>query len=170
MNKRVWLLKERATGETIDKASNYQEACEMIRLYEKADIKACCFQPNKYEIVCKLEDSNESNLLMNEYQKSAMVTADGIPENLRIIYPALGLAGETGEAIEKIKKVIRNHAGKFSQESRKEIAFELGDIMWYVAVLANNLGFKLSEVAEMNIEKLKDRKERGVINSQGDHR
>lgn len=170
MNKRVWVIQDREAGNVIDKASSYKEVCEMLRLYEKADKVAGVYQEDFYEIVCKIENTEASNITCDEYQQGAMTTADGIPDDLLIIYPTLGLAGEAGEVVEKIKKVLRNDNGKFTKEKRAEIAKELGDVLWYIAVLANNIGYKLSEIAEMNHAKLKDRKERGVIKSEGDNR
>lgn len=170
MNKRVWVIKENTTGSIIDKVSSLNEANEMIRLYEKADISANIFRPHNYEIICKLEDCNESNMLMNEYQTEAMKTATDIEPQWSIIYPAIGLNEEAGEVVGKIKRVIREHRGKYTDIMRKEIALEIGDCLWNLAVLASNLGFKLSEIAEMNNEKLQNRVKNGTINGSGDNR
>ena len=62
---------------------------------------------------------------------------------MAIIYPALGLAGETGEVAEKIKKTIRDNKGVFDDTRKTEIAKELGDVMWYAANLAADLGISL---------------------------
>ena len=78
-------------------------------------------------------------MTLNEYQNHALETAI-YPEKFRIIYPALGLAGETGEVDDKIKKVIRDNKGDFSdEETRKAIALELGDVAWYLAEVATAL-------------------------------
>lgn len=106
---------------------------------------------------------------MNEYQKKAISTAI-YPEVYEIVYPTLGLAGESGEIAEKVKKVLRDDIGDFSKDSRKEIAKELGDVLWYVALLARDLGFDLEEVAEMNVQKLASRKERNKLGGSGDNR
>ena len=111
---------------------------------------------------------------MNEYQKRARETATypGVGENF--VYPALGLAGETGEVIEKIKKLMRNDgvtkATEVPEEKRAEIAKEMGDILWYIAQLGTELGITMDEMAEKNLEKLASRKERGVLHSEGDNR
>lgn len=81
------------------------------------------------------------------------------------VYNSLGLAGETGEFIEKVKKRIRD--GVFDP---KLAALELGDVLWYLSQLASDLGFTLEEVARMNLKKLADRKARGVIHGSGDER
>lgn len=106
---------------------------------------------------------------LNEYQDKALVTAV-YPEHMKILYPTLGLCGEAGEVAEKVKKVIRDNGGEFKLSKKEEIKFEIGDCLWYISVLANDLGFTLQEVAEANIEKLESRKQRGVISGSGDNR
>lgn len=170
----------------------------------------------------------------NEYQEAALTTQN---YETTIIYPSLGLVGEGGEVAEKIKKLHRdfgwNVSDKVPKDHRKEIALELGDVCWYAAVLASDLGHKLSglisfdelpvesgsipmlvvhlnvacskvsqfaiteeklniipfrmlfvfinsiahdlgfsiyDILEMNIIKLRSRKERGVISGNGDFR
>ena len=71
---------------------------------------------------------------------------------------------------DKVKKVIRDNNSEFTSEKKAEIAKEIGDVLWYCATLANDLGYSLEEVGIMNIEKLKSRKERGVIGGSGDNR
>ena len=99
-----------------------------------------------------------------EYQRKARSFVV-YPEEKKITYPTLGLCGEAGEIANKVKKQIRDN--KFD---RHETAKELGDVLWYVAVLANDLGYSLVEIAENNIEKLESRQERGVIQGSGDNR
>lgn len=86
------------------------------------------------------------------------------------IYPTLGLAGESGEVAEKIKKVIRDKNGVADEETKEMIKKELGDVLWYVAQLATELGLSLDEIAENNITKLASRLERGVLQGSGDNR
>lgn len=107
-------------------------------------------------------------MTLDEYQQAALETAV-YPEEYRIIYPALGMTGEAGEVADKVKKVIRDY-GSFTDERKREIVKEIGDVLWYCATLANDLGYTLEEVGIMNIEKLKSRKERGVIRGSGDNR
>lgn len=106
---------------------------------------------------------------LTEYQILALGTAV-YPEQYNIIYPALGMNGEAEEVADKVKKVIRDNNSHFSKETKKEIAKEIGDVLWYCAVLAHDIGFTLDEVARMNIEKLKSRQERGVLSGSGDNR
>lgn len=106
---------------------------------------------------------------INEYQQAALSTAI-YPEKLKIVYPVLGLTGEAGEVSDKIKKVLRDNNGEFSEEKRIEIAKEIGDVAWYMATLSNDLGYTLEEIFNMNIQKLQSRKERNVLNGNGDNR
>jgi NTP pyrophosphatase (non-canonical NTP hydrolase) len=108
----------------------------------------------------------------NEYQKLAARTAHYGEKDLqyKLMYVCMGLAGETGEVIEKLKKVIRNDDGVFTEEKRKGVASELGDTLWYLSQLAQLLDIPFEDVAQMNIAKLVDRQERGVLKSEGDNR
>lgn len=85
---------------------------------------------------------------------------------------ALGLAGETGEVLEKIKKMIRDKNGVFSPtpEDITKLKKELGDVLWYLSALAFYNGIDLDDVATTNLNKLEDRKERGKIHGSGDNR
>ena len=86
------------------------------------------------------------------------------------IYPTLGLTGEAGEVADKVKKVIRDRQGVFDQETCEAIKLELGDVLWYVAQLASELGYDLEQVAEANLQKLSSRAARGRIGGSGDQR
>jgi len=105
----------------------------------------------------------------NEYQNEAVKTAV-YPDHLEVIYPALGMAGETGEVCEKVKKVFRDKDGIVSDETREELKKEIGDVLWYIANLATDLELNLEDIAKANIVKLKSRKKRGVIHGNGDNR
>jgi NTP pyrophosphatase (non-canonical NTP hydrolase) len=109
---------------------------------------------------------------LNEYQKLAGRTADfsGLPGQYPVMYCALGLAGETGELIEKIKKTMRNDNGVVSPESKEAIKREMGDVLWYLSQLAHFLDITFEDVGQTNIEKIADRAKRGVIKSEGDNR
>lgn len=87
-----------------------------------------------------------------------------------IIYPTLGLNGEAGEVAEKVKKALRDENGVFSKERKEEIIKELGDCLWYINAIANDLGSTLSNVAQVNIDKLVSRRTRGQIHGDGDNR
>ena len=107
---------------------------------------------------------------LNNYQRQARNTALYPDLGSNPIYPALGLCGEAGEVADKVKKVLRDEAGVFSDERRQAIALELGDVLWYVAQLASELGYELEDVANQNLRKLRDRSARGQLKGSGDHR
>lgn len=105
-----------------------------------------------------------------EYQKKSRVTAKYPNAGKNYVYPTLGLAGESGEVAEKIKKVIRDKSGVVDEETREMIKKELGDVLWYVSQIATELGLDLDDIAEHNIEKLYSRMERGKLSGSGDER
>ncbi len=106
----------------------------------------------------------------NEYQRKAKTTAIYPKDENPLWYPALGLAGEAGEVADKVKKIMRDRNGAATDEDREAIVKELGDVLWYMAMLALELNVDLNRVAEENIEKIMSRKERGVIHGAGDER
>lgn len=105
----------------------------------------------------------------DEYQEATKKTAV-YPEDRDLEYLSLGLASEAGEAAGVVKKIIRDHGNVPTQQALADLATELGDVLWYVAQLADVIGLPLRWVAEMNINKLEDRKQRGKLRGSGDHR
>jgi NTP pyrophosphatase (non-canonical NTP hydrolase) len=106
---------------------------------------------------------------LNEYQTQAQLTA---------VYPrptsepakqylALKLNGEAGEVAELVGKHMR---GDHQPNYTDDLAKELGDCLWYVAMLAEEAGFDLNTIAQMNLSKLQDRQSRGVLKGSGDDR
>jgi len=106
----------------------------------------------------------------NEYQKQAWKTAMYPNKGNNIIYPTLGLGGESGEVLEKIKKIMRDNNMNISNEKKEELMKEIGDVLWYIAALTTELKLNLNEIAEKNISKLNSRKERDVLHGEGDNR
>jgi NTP pyrophosphatase (non-canonical NTP hydrolase) len=110
---------------------------------------------------------------LNEYQQLALETAIYPDKNkgswLSIVYTALGL-GEAGELQGKVKKILRDDDFEVTQRARGLMVDELGDVLWYAACLAHELGYSLEEVAKINVDKLHSRKERGVLGGSGDYR
>lgn len=106
---------------------------------------------------------------LNDYQQKALETAV-YPQDYKVVYPALGMNGEAGEVADKVKKIIRDGNCEVTPEKAAELAKECGDVLWYVAVFANDLGYTLEEVAQMNYDKLKSRQQRGVLGGSGDNR
>lgn len=110
-------------------------------------------------------------MTLDEYQKLALQTALNHPEDLmdKTIW-VMGIAGEAGEVVEKWKKIVAYKDGVITDEDKKELQKEMGDVVWYIAVLANSLGLTFEEVMQLNVDKLRDRMERGVTKGQGDNR
>jgi NTP pyrophosphatase (non-canonical NTP hydrolase) len=123
------------------------------------------------------EDWDTFPMTFEDYAVSAMQTAI-YPGAL--VYPVLGLVGEAGEVAEKLKKYFRDgeHDDTALEEPmiemrsrmRHEIAKELGDVLWYVTAVANDIGYQLEEIAELNLEKLQDRDRRDQLRGNGDNR
>ena len=105
----------------------------------------------------------------NAYQRSASRTAI-YPEQHKILYPALGLAGEAGEVANKVKKLIRDGPDKRPDTWREDIASEIGDVLWYCAALATDLNLSLGMIAGQNEKKLGQRKQSGTLGGSGDTR
>jgi NTP pyrophosphatase (non-canonical NTP hydrolase) len=124
----------------------------------KADLTSMGY----YNIDDYLEGQNTSLRTYSEWVESMMLTTgrDRLVENI------LGLVGEAGEVAEKIKKLIRDS----SRFSNKDIAKELGDVLFYTVALGNLYGFSLQDIVELNREKLDSRKERGTLHGSGDNR
>ena len=106
----------------------------------------------------------------NEYQKEALKTATYPKRGKNFVYPVLGLTGEAGEVAEKVKKVLRDKKGIIDTSTKEALKKELGDVLWYLAILCHELGLDMDEVAKCNIEKLRDRKKRNVLHGKGDNR
>lgn len=98
----------------------------------------------------------------NDFVKSMKV----YPEKHAIIYPALGIAGESGEVAEKVKKWMRGDR----ELDKLELLKEAGDVLWYLTSLADDLGYSLQHLVDENVKKLTSRKERGVQKGNGDNR
>lgn len=91
---------------------------------------------------------------MNEYQKHALRTERGMDKQLpRVLNGALGLSGEAGE----FNDILKKHYFQGHPLDRDHLAKELGDIMWYVAIAADAIGYDLDTIASMNVRKLEAR-------------
>ena len=98
-----------------------------------------------------------------EYQIKAIDTAVYPNVNNNLEYPTLGLCGEAGEIANIVKKIQRDDHGLLSIAKRQELYSELGDVLWYLAAICNELGVTLEDVAMQNIEKLQTRKQSNTI-------
>lgn len=127
-------------------------------------------------------------LTLDGYQRSTAETAiyPGKGTSIGLTYCALKLAGEAGEVAEKVGKAIRDDGffngiyvdgGEVQQDGvsitpdrREALKAELGDVLWYVAAAARELGYDLSDIAQGNLDKLASRKARGLLSGSGDTR
>jgi len=106
----------------------------------------------------------------DDYQRAALRTArdPGAPDEF--MHLVLGLVGESGEIAEKVKKLVRDQNSDLGKLDVDDMAAELGDVLWYTAVLASFLGLSLNDVAQRNVDKLADRQRRAVLGGSGDQR
>src|SRR5688572_13508257 len=108
---------------------------------------------------------------LDDYQKQALTTVISQDDEFKdTLHWVLGINGEAGEIAEKIKKIIRDKGGDISQDDKEELAKEIGDVLWYLAVFAQDLGYSLEDIAQANLDKLQSRKQRGVLGGKGDNR
>ena len=94
-----------------------------------------------------------SAMTFDEYQALAKRTLPEGPRSEGLSVSALGLAGESGECVDIIKKHL--HHGH--DLDRAKLVKELGDVLWYVAAMATTIGVSLDEVGQQNILKLRAR-------------
>ena len=110
-------------------------------------------------------------MTFDDYQKRAITTNLTKEDQFKeLLQQVLGLADESGEVQAIFKKWIRDQDADFEKLDRQNVKKELGDVLWYIAVIAHDLGISLDELAEANLAKLASRKERGVIGGSGDNR
>lgn len=123
-------------------------------------------------------------MTLNEYQEQAMTTC--LPESENFAYMMLNLVGEVGEIAGKVSKMIRKGRVSFQPDGtlllnangdddvswtrEHELQKEAGDVLWQLSGLCSVMGWSLEDIARQNLDKLADRKQRGVIASQGDNR
>lgn len=125
------------------------------------------------ELALTILDELGADLTFAQYGESAQETAiypddgmvAGVPTG--IIYTGFGLGGEAGEVQEKVKKAMREND---EQAYLDQLRDEMGDVLWYWAMLCYELGLDTDDVAHRNLEKLLDRYERGELTGQGDYR
>lgn len=106
-------------------------------------------------------------MTFDEYQVQAKQTAV-YPKTQGIQYTVIGLNDEAGELLGKLKKWMRGDYNFRALQNGLEA--ELGDVLWYAAMLATELGVSLEDVAQANLDKLASRQERGSIQGEGDER
>lgn len=115
---------------------------------------------------------------LNEYQEKAMTTCMESSNNFSYMF--LNLVGEVGELASKVAKHIRKEKAYITEnylftelctwDEEEELMKEAGDILWQLSGLCRVMDWKLEDVAQMNLEKLASRKQRNVIDGNGDNR
>lgn len=110
-----------------------------------------------------------NGLTFNEYQAQARTTKN-YPDEIGLLYAALGLAGEAGEVANKVKKVYRDDKGVLTAERAQAIAQEMAGCIWYLSAMCDEIGVSFSAIAQANLTELADRKARGVVHGDGDNR
>ena len=108
---------------------------------------------------------DEPPLTLDQYQQQAAKTAV-YPEDKAVQYLIAGLAGEVGE----LSSIFAKHWRGDSDLNHDHVAAELGDVLWFVAMLADDICCNLSDVAQNNLNKLADRQQRGKLKGSGDNR
>lgn len=116
----------------------------------------------------RLDESGNPINELDEYQEACAMTAI-YPSEIGLAYCTMGLCGEAGEVANKVKKYYRD-GDSLGPNWAYEIESEIGDCAWYLAMLCSELGLKLSEVCERNIQKLSRRREAGTLHGSGDNR
>ncbi len=113
-------------------------------------------------------------MTFDDYQKQAIKTNQYDPQAIDDLMlktiSAMGVAGEAGEVLDKWKKIVVYQNGKVTEDDKSELAKEMGDVLWYLAVLAEQLGLSFDDIAGANLTKTQSRKQRGVIQGKGDNR
>lgn len=119
-------------------------------------------------------------MTLNEYQSQAMTTCT--ESSMNFAYALTGLNAEVGEINDKVAKAIRKGEAVIAsnmvrcselleaQKLTAGILAELGDVLWFVALMCKAAGWTMEQVAQMNLDKLADRAKRNVIIGEGDNR
>jgi NTP pyrophosphatase (non-canonical NTP hydrolase) len=107
---------------------------------------------------------------LSDYQARSRATAVYPGAGSNLLYPTLGLCGESGEVAEKIKKMVRDEGGVLTDQRRQALSKEMGDVLWYLAQLATEADLDLDAIARANLDKLLSRQHRGRLNGSGDDR
>lgn len=113
-----------------------------------------------------MEQLDNKQLTLKDYHDFVLSTALPSVDKNKLVYPALGLSEEAGEVAGKIKKFLRGD-GELDKQS---VIKELGDVLWYTAKMAYDLGYTIEDVAKINIEKISLRKKTNTLKGSGDNR
>lgn len=123
-------------------------------------------------------ESDKKELTLKEYQKQAMTTCMPTSENFSYMF--LNLVGEIGEFASKVAKHIRKDRVVIDESrlllfnldkiEEEELKLEIGDCLWQLSGLCSVMGWDLNDIAQQNLDKLKSRQKRNVIDGNGDNR
>ena len=118
------------------------------------------------------EPHKPPQLSLNSYQQQAAELAvyPGVKTAEGLIYTALGLNGEAGEFADQVKKMLRDDDGHLLPERQAKLEKELGDVLWYVSMASREIARSLQEIAQVNLKKLQDRRDREALKGDGDER
>ncbi len=110
-------------------------------------------------------------MTLNDFQVSAHETSHNtMIGGDMLLYPVLGLAGESGELLNKVKKIYRDSGGVYTHADRDAVISEAMDCAWYIAEICTQLGMDMEDAAHTLLSKLNSRQQRGVIGGSGDNR
>lgn len=130
------------------------------------------YEPDGPYIELMVQRDAAQPLTLDDYQQNAGRTAvypkGGPLGSSGVVYTALGLTGEAGEVANQVKKILRDDFGALLPERRAKLIDEVGDVLWYAAQLASELGISLAELAQRNLDKLSQRQKDGQL--KGDRR
>lgn len=114
------------------------------------------------------------DLSLSDYQITTMTTAiypeAGESTFAAINYCLVGMAGESGEIMNKWGKIIRDQNSEITEEQAKDMAKEIGDVLWFATRAVDELGFSVEQILHDNLQKLKSRQARGMLQGSGDNR
>jgi NTP pyrophosphatase (non-canonical NTP hydrolase) len=99
------------------------------------------------------------DMWLKETDKTAIYPNEFTKDLAGVVYLTLGLAGESGEVADEIKKIIRNDKGIITPERKKKLCLEMGDVMWYWLRLTKELDLDITEIMAENLKKLSQRYE-----------
>lgn len=142
-----------------------QKDNKLIYFYENKEVD----EQRYYYELGQYSSKVKNRIYPDEFQSECSKTAI-YPKEVGLSYVGLGLSGEVGEVTGIISKVYRDDNGIVSEEVKNKLKREIGDVCYFIAEMCNVLNVSFEEILKINVEKLRDRKERGVLQGSGDYR
>lgn len=113
-------------------------------------------------------------MLLIDYQRfvkeNKLPSITNLPQNVQLLYATAEIGGESGEITEKVKKIFRDKNGVVTEEDRKLLKKEIGDVLWGLASISDVLDLQLQDILELNVQKCKERIKTNTISGDGDER